>query len=115
MRSSTLFVFPAIIIGILFFAIPFTAKAFIPIPFGGVAITPPVLCLGSGLYWMEILQPPPRPPLTVIFYPSPFLYYMMTHTGQFVLGLLYPIGWCLTSWKGAGFWASTASFYGTSI
>lgn len=104
-----------IAIGTLFvIAVPFTAYAIGLIPFGGMAASAPIPCLGSGLNWVEIIQPPPRPPLAIIFYPTPFLYYEMTHPGQLVLGLLAPVGFCATSWH-QGFWAPTATFYGTSI
>lgn len=98
----------------LMIAVPLPAKAFVPIPFGGMAATTPVPCIGSGLYWVEIIQPLPLPPIAVIFYPSPFLWYEVWHPGQFVMGLLYPAGFCATA-PHQGFWAPTTAFYGSSL
>ncbi|OYV28055.1 MAG: hypothetical protein B7W98_00355 [Parcubacteria group bacterium 20-58-5] len=115
MLSHTRFIIAGITTSlILIIATPLTAYAVGLIPFGGVAVTTPVPCIGSGLDWVEIVQPPPRPPLAIIFYPSPFLYYEVWHPGQFVLGLLAPVGFCLTS-PHQGFWAPTAFFYGSSL
>jgi hypothetical protein len=93
-------------------AAPFTARA-VGIPFGGriVAITP---CLGGSLVVATILQPPLMTPISVAALPSPFLYNMMSHPGQQVLGMLGPPTFCATA-PHRGFTAPTSVFYGTSM
>jgi len=113
MKISALFILAVVIVSMSFFVTPFTAHAF-GIPFGGKAISTPVPCLGSGLYWVEIAQPLPRPPIAVIFYPSPFPFYAVWHIGQSVLGVLAPVGFCATA-PHQGFWAPTALYYGSSL
>ena len=82
--------------------------------FGGriTAITP---CLGVGFVVATILQPPTMKPIQVAALPSPFLYYMMSHPGQFTLGLMGAPVFCLQDWDGDGFESSGSFFYGTSI
>ena len=111
MRSLILFVFPIILVSVLFFSIPFTAKAIVP--FGGI-ITLIRPCLGGGLVLATIAQPPPLPPIIeVASIASPFLYFMMSHPAQLVLGLMTSPTGCWTS-PHTLFIVPFSSFYGTS-
>ncbi len=84
-------------------------------PFGGkvVAIRP---CLGVGFVTATIALAPFGFPIDVAVYPSPFLFYIMSHPGQSVLGMRYSApAFCLTS-PNTGFTVpASAWFYGTSI
>ena len=98
---------------VLIVAAPFTAHAIGFPVFGGaiIAIRP---CFGSSLIVATIVQPAPLPPIEVAAYPTPFLYFMMSHPGQFVLGFLSGPAFCATS-PHSGFTAPASSFYGTSL
>jgi hypothetical protein len=93
-------------------AVPFTAYA-VGLPFGGV-ITLIRPCIGAGFSVATIVQPPPLPPIEVASAASPFLYYAMSHPGQFVLGLLTNPTFCLLS-PHSGFTVPFSVFFGTSI
>jgi hypothetical protein len=110
MRQFILFVFPLILSCVLFLASPLTARAVVP--FGGV-ITLIRPCLGGGLVLATIVQPPPLPLIEVAASGSPFLFFMMSHPGQFVLGLMTNPTWCFTS-PHTGFFVPNSFFYGTS-
>lgn len=101
-------------LGLIIAATPLTASAIgLPTAFGGkvVNVRP---CFGSSLVVATILKSPFMTPLDVSVFPTPFLYFMMTHPGQSVLGFLGAPSFCLTS-PHQGFWAPAAFFYGTSI
>lgn len=98
---------------VMLFAAPFTAHAIGFPVFGGtiVSIRP---CFGSSLVVATIAEPPPLPPIEVAAYPSPFLFFMMSHPGQFVLGFLGAPAFCATS-PHSGFTVPSSFFYGTSL
>lgn len=83
------------------------------IPFGGI-ITLIRPCLGGGLVLATIVQPPPFPPVEIAAAGSPFLFFMMSHPGQFVLGKMTNPTWCFTS-PHTGFFVPYSFFYGTSL
>lgn len=104
-------------LGVLFaFSFGTTAYAAgISIPFGGtIALITP--CVGSGLVVATIIEPAPLPPIQVTAEPSPFLYHLMTHPGQKVLGLMSAPAFCLLDPEsGFGIAAPASFFYGTSL
>lgn len=95
-------------------AIPYAAHAVgLSTMFGGqISVIRP--CYGSSLIVATILQPPFLTPIDVSILPSPFLYFMASHSDQQILGLLGAPAFCATSAK-SGFWAPSSYFYGTSI
>jgi hypothetical protein len=97
----------------IIFTVPITTQAAVaPIPFGGV-ITLIRPCIGASFVVATILQPPPLPPIEVAAAASPFLYYVMKNSKQFVLGLLTNPTFCLLS-PHSGFTVPMSVFYGTS-
>ncbi|HVB19819.1 MAG TPA: hypothetical protein VNF51_00825 [Candidatus Paceibacterota bacterium] len=115
MFRTTHFVAASAVIGLLLVAIlPFPARAFgLPTAFGGmVTVIRP--CFGGGLVVATIRQPSSMSLVEVAALPSPFLYFMMKHPAEFVLGLLEAPTFCATS-PYSGFWVPASFFYGTSI
>ena len=112
-QTSRFITIGLVISAVLFTALPGTAYAIGFPVFGGmiIEIRP---CFGSSLVVTTIAQPLPLPPIKVAALPSPFLFFMMSHPGQFVLGLLGAPAFCATS-PDSGFSAPSSFFYGTSI
>jgi hypothetical protein len=99
---------------LLYLATPLITHAFYGQAFGGkvISVTP---CLGVGFVSVEILKASGGI-MNVDAYPSPFLYFMMDHPGQSVLGLLSAPAFCLQDWDtGFGISGTGAFFYGTSL
>ena len=114
MHTIRHFTLTGIVLGLaLSIAAPFTAYA-IGIPIGGM-ITAMYPCLGTGYAKGLIAQPPPRPPVPVIFMPTIFPFYLASHPGQFVLGLLGPVGGCTLIVDAPASILPVMTFYGTSL